>query len=218
MFAICIKSSSQFTLKSIHSSLPVTRVDEEDNRINGWEVVLPHATRLVVTAKIECGESARRGNNDYSGIQQDYSERHYQHFPQVPSLKRLRHWPDPVNAELLRGGVQGGHMLSHPVILVERIVSRRRERTSILSKAASLHTLLSFLLTAGVFHSLWHQHKYISAREWDTEFKINTQSVLSYIQGVFFNWSYPKNHKYGKKLKYQNWSPPPSNLQLWCCP
>ena len=28
------------------------------------------------------------------------------------------------------------------------------------------------------------------------------------IQGVFFNWSYPKNHKYGKKLKYQNWSYP----------
>ena len=28
-------------------------------------------------------------------------------------------WPDPVNAELLRGGMQGGHVLSHPVILVE---------------------------------------------------------------------------------------------------
>merc|ERR1719361_2645510 len=28
------------------------------------------------------------------------------------------------------------------------------------------------------------------------------------VQGVFFNWSYPKNHKYGKKLKYQNWSYP----------
>ena len=28
------------------------------------------------------------------------------------------------------------------------------------------------------------------------------------IQGVFFNWSYPKNHKYGKKFKYQNWSYP----------
>ena len=26
------------------------------------------------------------------------------------------------------------------------------------------------------------------------------------LQGVFFNWSYPKNHNYGKKLKYQNWS------------
>ena len=26
-------------------------------------------------------------------------------------------WPDPVNAELLRGGMEGGHMLSHPVIL-----------------------------------------------------------------------------------------------------
>ena len=23
------------------------------------------------------------------------------------------------------------------------------------------------------------------------------------IQGDFFNWSFPKNHKYGKKLKYQ---------------
>ena len=29
-----------------------------------------------------------------------------------------------------------------------------------------------------------------------------------YIQGVFFNWYPPKNHKYGKKLKYQNWYPP----------
>ena len=28
------------------------------------------------------------------------------------------------------------------------------------------------------------------------------------IQGVFFNWSYPKNHKYGKKLKYPNWDSP----------
>ena len=28
------------------------------------------------------------------------------------------------------------------------------------------------------------------------------------IQGVSFNWSYRKNHKYGKKLKYQNWSYP----------
>lgn len=26
-------------------------------------------------------------------------------------------WPDPVDAELLRGGVQGGHVLGHPVIL-----------------------------------------------------------------------------------------------------
>ena len=26
--------------------------------------------------------------------------------------------------------------------------------------------------------------------------------------GYFFNWSSPKNHKYGKKLKYQNWSSP----------
>ena len=28
------------------------------------------------------------------------------------------------------------------------------------------------------------------------------------VQGVFFNWYPPKNHKYGKKLKYQNWYPP----------
>ena len=26
--------------------------------------------------------------------------------------------------------------------------------------------------------------------------------------GVFFNRSYPKNHKYGEKFKYQNWSYP----------
>ena len=35
----------------------------------------------------------------------------------------------------------------------------------------------------------------------------------TYIQGVFFNWYPPKNHKYGKKLKYQNWYPP-SNSQV----
>ena len=29
---------------------------------------------------------------------------------------------------------------------------------------------------------------------------------LPEIQGVSFNWSYPKIHEYGKKLKYQNWS------------
>ena len=29
-----------------------------------------------------------------------------------------------------------------------------------------------------------------------------------YIQGGFFNWDPPKNHKYGKKLKYLNWDPP----------
>ena len=29
-----------------------------------------------------------------------------------------------------------------------------------------------------------------------------------FVQGVFFNWSSLKNHKYGKKLKYQNWSSP----------
>ena len=25
---------------------------------------------------------------------------------------------------------------------------------------------------------------------------------------IFFNWDPPKNHKYGKKLKYLNWDPP----------
>ena len=34
------------------------------------------------------------------------------------------------------------------------------------------------------------------------------QTFGTHIQGDFFNWSYPKNHKYGKKLKYQNWSYP----------
>ena len=33
-------------------------------------------------------------------------------------------------------------------------------------------------------------------------------SLHAEIQGVFFNWYPPKNHKYGKKLKYQNWYPP----------
>ena len=28
------------------------------------------------------------------------------------------------------------------------------------------------------------------------------------VQGVSLNWSYPKNHKNGKKFKYQNWSSP----------
>ena len=27
----------------------------------------------------------------------------------------------------------------------------------------------------------------------------------------FFNWDPPKNHKYGKKLKYLNWDPPKSS-------
>ena len=31
------------------------------------------------------------------------------------------------------------------------------------------------------------------------------------IQGDFFNWPPPKNHKYGKKLKYLNWDPPKSS-------
>ena len=31
------------------------------------------------------------------------------------------------------------------------------------------------------------------------------------IQGVFFNWDPPKNHKYGKKLEYLNWDPPKSS-------
>ena len=37
---------------------------------------------------------------------------------------------------------------------------------------------------------------------------IESVSQQVYVQGVFFNWSSPKNHKYGKKLKYQNWSSP----------
>ena len=37
---------------------------------------------------------------------------------------------------------------------------------------------------------------------------IITMYDLTVVQGGFFNWSYPKNHKYGKKLKYQNWSSP----------
>jgi len=37
---------------------------------------------------------------------------------------------------------------------------------------------------------------------------VATYLVIDQIQGVSFNWSYPKNHKYGKKLKYQNWSYP----------
>ena len=28
------------------------------------------------------------------------------------------------------------------------------------------------------------------------------------LQGGFFNWDPPKNHKYWKKLKYPNWDPP----------
>ena len=28
------------------------------------------------------------------------------------------------------------------------------------------------------------------------------------IQGGFFNWDPPKNHKYWKQLKYPNWDPP----------
>ena len=34
------------------------------------------------------------------------------------------------------------------------------------------------------------------------------RQVAYMIQGVFFNWYPPKNHKYGKMLKYQNWYPP----------
>ena len=33
-------------------------------------------------------------------------------------------------------------------------------------------------------------------------------NFLVKIQGVSFNWYPPKNHKYGKKFKYQNWYPP----------
>ena len=33
-------------------------------------------------------------------------------------------------------------------------------------------------------------------------------TFINLLQGVFFNWDSPKNHKYGKKLKYLNWNPP----------
>ena len=36
------------------------------------------------------------------------------------------------------------------------------------------------------------------------------------VQGVSLNWSYPKNHKNGKKFKYQNWSSPKIHkYQYW---
>ena len=37
--------------------------------------------------------------------------------------------------------------------------------------------------------------------------------MLCYVmlQGDFFHWDPPKNHKYGKKLKYPNWDPPKSS-------
>ena len=41
--------------------LPVAGIDEEDDGIDCREVILPHSTRLVMAAKIECGESARGG-------------------------------------------------------------------------------------------------------------------------------------------------------------
>ena len=44
--------------------------------------------------------------------------------------------------------MQGGHRLSHPVVLIGRKVSRRKERTFSLSEAVSQHTSLAFLLTA----------------------------------------------------------------------
>ena len=50
--------------------------------------------------------------------------------------------------------------------------------------------------------------KYIiqfSMNQWPKNMDI---SLSDHIQGVFFNWYPPKNHKYGKKLKYQNWYPP----------
>ena len=47
----------------------------------------------------------------------------------------------------------------------------------------------------------------------------HTHFTHMHIQGVFFNWSYPKNHKYGKKLKYQNWSSPKIHkYQNWSPP
>ena len=36
----------------------------------------------------------------------------------------------------------------------------------------------------------------------------NIQTISLVIQGDFFNWDPPKNHKYGKKLEYLNWDPP----------
>ena len=43
--------------------------------------------------------------------------------------------------------------------------------------------------------------------------------VAQVVQGVFFNWSYPKIHKYGKKFKYQNWSSPKIHkYQNWSPP
>ena len=33
-------------------------------------------------------------------------------------------------------------------------------------------------------------------------------NIMDDIQGGFFNWDPPKNHKYWKKLKYPNWDPP----------
>ena len=40
--------------------LPVAGIDEEDDGIDCREVILPHSTRLVMSTKIECGESARQ--------------------------------------------------------------------------------------------------------------------------------------------------------------
>ena len=34
------------------------------------------------------------------------------------------------------------------------------------------------------------------------------------VQGDFFNLYPPKNHKYGEKLKYENWHPPKSSKYI----
>jgi len=37
---------------------------------------------------------------------------------------------------------------------------------------------------------------------------ISSQVVNQIVQGGFFNWDPPKNHKYWNNLKYPNWDPP----------
>ena len=93
---------------------PVTGVDEEDDGINCREVILPHSASLVVTTKIECGEPARVVEGDPTYL--DHIDKTRNGINSSKGIEALE-WPDPVDAELLRGGMQGGHVLSHPVIL-----------------------------------------------------------------------------------------------------
>ena len=51
----------------------------------------------------------------------------------------------------------------------------------------------------------WKEENKKNQSDW-IQVKLDFPTVK--IQGVLFNWSYPKNHKYGKKLKYRNWSYP----------